>query len=299
MTRILLTGKNGQVGHALQRSLLPFGDVLAVGRNELDLADLQAVQRVLTDYAPHLIVNAAAYTAVDKAETERETAFRINAEAVAVLAGHAAKHGALLVHYSTDYVFDGCKEGAYLESDATAPQSVYGASKLAGEQAIQASGCNALIFRTSWVHSSHGGNFIKTMLRLAQERESLNVVADQTGAPTSAELIADVTALSILAHRLGRLPGGIYHLTADGATSWHGLAVHAVEYARAQGWPLRLDAGEIAPIPSEDYPVPARRPKNSRLDCSKLQRALGLEFPDWRIHVKRTIEQLVLQGMTR
>jgi dTDP-4-dehydrorhamnose reductase len=179
-----------------------------------------------------------------------------------------------------------------VEDDATAPQSAYGRSKRAGEEAILASGCKALVFRTSWVFSVHGGNFIKTMLRLAGERDTLNVVADQFGAPTSAELIADVTALAVAAYRRGAMADGIYHLTAAGATSWHGLASYAIERAKAGGAALKVDPAQIKPIPTEAYPVPAKRPKNSRLDTSKLSAALGLQLPDWKIHVDRLIEQL-------
>jgi len=290
--KILLIGKNGQVGQELQRTLLPLGDVAALGRESLELGDLAAVERVLAAQAPDVIVNASAYTAVDRAESDEALATAVNAGAVAAMAAYAREHGALLVHYSTDYVFDGTKEAPYREDDATAPQSAYGRSKRAGEEAILASGCQALVFRTSWVFSSHGGNFIKTMLRLAGERDSLSVVADQFGAPTSAELIADVTALAIAAHRRGALAGGIYHLTAAGATSWHGLASYAIERAIARGASLKVDPAQIKPIPTEAYPVPAKRPRNSRLDTSKLCGALGLQMPDWKVHVDRLIDQL-------
>lgn len=290
--KILLIGKNGQVGHELQRTLLPLGELVALGRDGLDLSDLAAVRQVLESQAADVIVNASAYTAVDRAEADEAGATAVNAAAVGVMAQYARAHGALLVHYSTDYVFDGAKDAPYTEDDATAPQSAYGRSKRAGEEAILASGCKALVFRTSWVFSAHGGNFIKTMLRLAGERDSLNVVADQFGAPTSAELIADVTALAVAASRRGALAGGIYHLTAAGATSWHGLASYAIERARARGAALKVDPAQIKPIPTEAYPVPAKRPKNSRLDTSKLSGALGLQLPDWKIHVDRLIEQL-------
>ena len=196
------------------------------------------------------------------------------------------------MHYSTDYVFDGLKSGAYLESDPTDPQSVYGRSKRAGEEAILGSGCQALIFRTSWVYSAHGHNFIKTMLRLAKDRETVNIVADQHGAPTSAELIADVSALAIAAYRQRRLGSGIYHLTAAGETSWHGLACHAVQRALANGIELKLNPAQIQAIPTEAYPLPAKRPTNSRLDTGAISRALGLQLPDWKIHVDRAVDQL-------
>ncbi|MGW8390340.1 dTDP-4-dehydrorhamnose reductase [Pseudoduganella sp. HUAS MS19] len=290
--KILLIGKNGQVGQELQRTLLPLGELVALGRDGLDLGDLDALQRVLAGQAPDLIVNASAYTAVDRAESDEAGAMAVNAAAVGALAAYAREHGALLVHYSTDYVFDGAQDAPYREDDATAPQSAYGRSKRAGEQAILASGCQALVFRTSWVFSCHGGNFIKTMLRLAGERDSLSVVADQFGAPTSAELIADVTALAIAAYRRGALAGGIYHLTASGATSWHGLASYAIERAIARGASLKVDPTQIKPIPTEAYPLPARRPRNSRLDTSKLCGALDLQMPDWKVHVDRLIDQL-------
>lgn len=290
--KILLIGKNGQVGQELQRTLLPLGDVAALGRESLELGDLAALKQVLAAQAPAVIVNASAYTAVDRAESDEALATAVNAGAVAAMAAYAREHGALLVHYSTDYVFDGTKEAPYREDDATAPQSAYGRSKRAGEEAILASGCQALVFRTSWVFSAHGGNFIKTMLRLAGERDSLSVVADQFGAPTSAELIADVTALAIAAYRRGALEGGIYHLTAAGATSWHGLASYAIERAIARGASLKVAPAQIKPIPTEAYPVPAKRPRNSRLDTSKLSGALGLHLPDWTVHVDRLIDQL-------
>jgi dTDP-4-dehydrorhamnose reductase len=290
--KILLIGKNGQVGHELQRTLLPLGEVVALGRDGLDLGDLAALKQVLAQQAADIIVNASAYTAVDRAEADEAGATAVNATAVGAMAEYAHARGALLVHYSTDYVFDGTKEAPYLEDDATAPQSAYGRSKRAGEEAILASGCKALVFRTSWVFSAHGGNFIKTMLRLAGERDSLNVVADQFGAPTSAELIADVTALAVAAHQRSALAGGIYHLTASGATSWHGLASYAIEGARARGAAIKVDPARIGPIPTEAYPLPAKRPKNSRLDTGKLSGALGLHLPDWKIHVDRLLDQL-------
>lgn len=289
---ILLLGKTGQVGHELQRTLLPLGEVTALGRNEADLQNLPALQDLLTARQPDIIVNAAAYTAVDKAETDIQAAYTVNGEAVGVLAEFASRSGALLVHYSTDYVFDGEKPTAYTESDITNPQNIYGQSKRDGETAILENRCNALILRTSWVFSAHGNNFIKTILRLAQDRDTLNIVADQYGAPTSAELIADVTAHAIVGYRCGRLNGGIYHLTAKGETTWHGLACHAIQQARLNGMNLKLKSENIHPIPTEAYPLPAKRPKNSRLDTSTLENALGLRFPDWRIHANRELEKL-------
>lgn len=294
--RILLLGKDGQLGRELQRTLLSFGEVVALGRIDADLSNPESLRTMLEQKAPDMIVNAAAYTAVDMAESDAAAAVRVNAEAVAVLADYAKRKDILLVHYSTDYVFDGSKLGAYVETDMPAPQSVYGRSKLAGEEAIRGSSCHALVFRTSWVHSSHGGNFIKTILRLAKERESLNVVDDQFGAPTSAELIADVTALAIMAYRLGKLPCGLYHLVSSGATTWHGLACRIVERAQGNGVAIKLQSNRIKPISSEEYPTPAKRPKNSRLDSNALASALKIDLPDWTIHVDRTIDQLTLKG---
>ena len=291
--KIVLLGKNGQVGHELQRILLPLGHVIALGREEADLSSRPQLQGVLARHTPDIIVNAAAYNAVDKAESDEATAFRINAEAVGLMAEHARQSGALLVHYSTDYVIDGEASAPYAETDATNPLSAYGRSKRAGEQAIEQSGCRALIFRTSWVFSAHGGNFIKTILRLAKEREHFNVVADQYGAPTSAELIADVTALAIAGYRSHALMSGIYHLTAAGETSWHGLACHVVNRALANGTTLKLNAEQIHAIPTEAYPLPAKRPKNSRMDTTALSNALGLYLPNWNIHVDRVVDQLV------
>ncbi|MEN4917360.1 dTDP-4-dehydrorhamnose reductase [Achromobacter spanius] len=290
--KILLLGKDGQVGHELQRTLLPLGDTRAFGRQGANLEDLEGLRQLLHSQAPEIIVNAAAYTAVDRAETNQDAAKLVNADAVAQLAAYAKKNNALLVHYSTDYVFDGRKDAPYDIDDSTNPQSVYGATKLAGETAIADSGCNALILRTSWVFSAHGGNFIKTILRLAKEREALNIVADQHGAPTSAELIADVTALALAGYRQGRLSTGVYHLTASGHTTWHGLATHVVARARQNGMALKAEEANIKPITTEQYPVPAARPKNSRLNTTALTAPLKLQLPDWTIHVDRTVDQL-------
>ncbi|WP_454696900.1 dTDP-4-dehydrorhamnose reductase [Achromobacter aegrifaciens] len=290
--KILLLGKNGQVGTELQRTLLPLGDLVALDRSGADLEKPKTLRAVLESHSPDLIVNAAAYTAVDKAETNQATAHAINAESVAVIADYAKVRDALLVHYSTDYVFDGSKASPYEPADATNPLSVYGASKRLGEEAIVASGCQFLVFRTSWVFSTHGTNFVKTVLRLAKERESLNMVGDQHGAPTSAELIADVTGLAIAGHRQGLCKNGIYHLTASGHTSWFGLACHVVARATANGAALKTAVERIRPIPTNAYPLPAARPQNSRLETSALSSTLQLQFPDWTIHVNRTVDQL-------
>jgi len=290
--KILLLGKDGQVGHELQRTLLPHGDLQAYGRQQANFEDLNGLGHLLTEQAPDIIVNAAAYTAVDKAETNEDLAQRINADAVKVIAQYAKEKNALFVHYSTDYVFDGKKDAPYEVDDQTNPQSIYGKTKLAGETAIIASGCNALILRTSWVFSTHGGNFIKTILRLAKERDALSIVADQQGAPTSAELIADVTSVAIAGFLQGLLTGGVYHLTAAGATTWHGLASHVVRRACQNGMKLKIDANSIKPIATEEYPVPATRPKNSKLNTSALTSALKLQLPHWTAHVNRTVDQL-------
>lgn len=293
--RILLLGADGQVGWELRRALLPLGTLLAYGRRQADLAQLDSLQGLLDDLQPAVIVNAAAYTAVDRAEAETELAHRINAEAPELCAHWAAQKGAWLVHYSTDYVFDGRREGAYDEASATCPLSNYGRSKLVGEQAIARSGCQHLILRTSWVYALRGNNFAHTMLRLGREREQLRVVADQVGAPTSAELIADVTALAL--HRMLQSPAfaeeaqGLYHLSASGSTSWHGYAQYLLEQAAALG--LEFRCKQVLPIGTADYPLPAPRPKNSRLDCSRLCRRFGITLPDWRVQVSRFVAEAV------
>lgn len=291
---ILLLGKDGQVGWELQRSLAPHGKLLAMNRAGCDLADLDGLRATLRQVKPAVIVNAAAYTAVDKAESDVQLAMRINAEAPGVLAEEARSLGALLVHYSTDYVFSGDKATPYVESDATAPQSVYGLSKLRGEEAIQAAGARALIFRTSWVFGAQGGNFVKTILRLAREREQLRVVDDQIGSPTPAALIATVTGLALAAFRRGEaLPDGtcrIYHLAAARPVSWHAFARTIVNLASSQaGADLCLKPAAIEAIPSSAYPTPAIRPRNSRLDCARLENDLHLQLPDWQPYLERML----------
>lgn len=294
LMKILLLGKQGQVGRELQRTLLPLGEVMALGRQDIDLENLEGLDKLLRARAPDIIVNAAAYTAVDQAETDSIIAHKINARAAEVMASYARQNMRLLVHYSTDYVFDGQKATAYVEIDATNPQSVYGHSKEAGEKAILQSGCQALIFRTSWVFSAKGHNFVKTILWLAKERDTINVVADQYGSPTSAELIADVTALAIAHYRHGKLPMGLYHLTSTGKTSWHDFACHIINRAQANGTKLKLSAEQITPISTEAYPLPAKRPNNSLMNTGLLSNSLGLTLPDWKIHANRTIDQLTL-----
>jgi dTDP-4-dehydrorhamnose reductase len=292
--KLLLLGKNGQLGFELQRALAPLGEVLAVGHAQCNVADPSALRSLVQSASPDVIVNATAYTAVDKAESDAQAAHAVNAIAPQVLA--EAADGALVVHYSTDYVFDGVKAGFYTENDQPNPQGVYGASKLAGEQALAASGIDHFVFRTSWVVGAHGGNFAKTMLRLAAERDALNVVADQHGAPTSAALLADCTAHAIQQSRgqgaSGR-PSGVYHLVAGGETTWHAYACYVIESARRAGLPIKVALDAIKPIPAASYPTPAKRPANSRLDTTKFRQTFGLHLPDWRGGVDHVLEQIL------
>ncbi len=301
--RILLLGKGGQLGWELQRALAPLGELVALDRAGADglvgdLTDLTGLVRTVRRLRPQLIVNAAAYTAVDRAESEPELAQRINAEAPGVLAQVAAELGAALVHYSTDYVFDGSGSAAWKESDAPAPLNAYGRSKLAGEQAIAASGCRHLILRTSWVYGRRGGNFAQTMLRLAREREELSVIDDQIGAPTGADLLADVTAHAIRhllppQRRNDLTPWGIYHVAAAGETSWCGYARYLLAQAQAAGVALKAGPQQVRPIPSSAYPTPARRPLNSQLDTSRLQNTFGLTLPPWQQGVARLLADIL------
>jgi len=277
----------------LQRTLLPLGALVALGRRQANLERPDTLEAILNQHRPDVIVNAAAYTSVDRAESEPQRAHTINAAAVAHMAAWARTHGALLVHYCTDYVFDGTGHTPWRETDAPNPVNVYGQSKLAGEQAIVDSGCRHLTLRTSWVFSPYGENFVTTILRLAYTRAQLSIVDDQIGAPTAAELIADVTALALAALRRDALSCGLYHLTAAGQTSWHGLACHIVAHPLLQGQRLRLAPAQIHAIATADSPQPARRPANSRLNTEKLSRALGLELPDWRLHADRCVEQWI------
>ncbi len=292
MKKLLLLGPDGQVGWELRRALAPLGVVVAATRGEgADLSRPETLTQLVDQVQPEVIVNAAAYTAVDKAESEPALAHAVNAEAPGVLARAAAARGAWLLHYSTDYVFDGSGDAPRDEHSATAPLNVYGHSKLAGEALIRASGCRHLILRTSWVYAARGGNFARTMLRLAAEREHLTVVDDQVGAPTGADLLADLAAHMLRAVFERPALGGTYHACATGETSWCGYARHAVEWARARGHALRVPPGGIEPIPSSAYPVPARRPLNSRLDTRKLREAFGLTLPDWRTGVERMLAE--------
>ncbi len=297
--KILLLGKNGQVGWELQRSLAPLGELIALDRHSSvhcgDLSHPEAMAQTVRDVRPDVVVNAAAHTAVDKAESEPELARTLNALAPAAMARAAADVGAWLVHYSTDYVFRGEGEQAWQEDDATGPLNVYGQTKLEGEQAIAASGCKHLIFRTSWVYAARGGNFARTMLRLAQERERLTVIDDQRGAPTGADLIADVSAHAIrqaLTTQEAYL-SGVYHLVASGQTSWHGYASHVIAQARQMrpDWPWQVN--EIAPVATSAFPSPARRPLNSCLNTQRLQTRFGLVLPDWRQGVDRLLAEVL------
>jgi len=281
---VLLIGQAGQVGHELARSLLPLGKLIGVDRRSLDVANLEALRSLIRAAHPDVIVNAAAYTAVDQAEREPDLADLINHQAPRAMAEEARAIGALLLHYSTDYVFDGARtDRAYVETDATAPLNVYGRSKLAGEEAILASGARHIIFRTSWVIGGHGGNFLKTMLRLMRERDTVSVVADQIGAPTSSRLIADVTALVL--HELLQQPeaarDGVYHLQSAGFTSWYGVAQALLGGLKQRAHP-GVACRQIIPLTSADYPTAAARPKNSRLDCAKLTDTFGIQLPPWQ-----------------
>lgn len=297
--KILLLGKNGQVGWELQRSLAPLGEVLALDQHSTDhCGDLSQPERLadtVRAYQPNFIVNAAAHTAVDRAESEPDLARCLNASAPAALAKAAAEVGAWLVHYSTDYVFDGSGDHARQEGEGVGPLSVYGQTKLEGEQAIVASGCKYLIFRTSWVYAARGGNFAKTMLRLAQEREKLTVIDDQHGAPTGADLIADVTA-----HAMRRVLstqnislGGVYHLVASGETTWHGYANHVIAQAKAIKPDAPWRTNQIEPVPTRAFPTPATRPLNSRLCTQKLQQTFGLVLPPWQQGVNRMLAEIL------
>ncbi len=283
-SKILLTGANGQVGWELQRTLSSLGEVVALGSQAVDLTDADALRNKVRELAPQLIVNAAAYTAVDKAETDVEKARAVNATAPGILADEAAQSGALLVHYSTDYVFDGSGTAPWREDDACGPLNVYGTTKLAGEQVIQASGCRHLIFRTSWVYGARGSNFLLTMRRLMRECPELKIVADQIGAPTWCRDLAEATAqiISQLARSCGKqetAPWGIYHMSNTGETSWHGFAqaIQLLDTTEGARTPARLVA-----IPGSAYPTPAQRPLNSRLNHDKLERVFGLRLQHWQ-----------------
>ena len=294
---ILLLGKGGQVGWELQRSLAVLGDVTALDFDSQehcgDFSNPAGVADTVRDLRPDIIVNAAAHTAVDKAESEPDLARLLNATTPGVLAAEAARLGAWLVHYSTDYVFDGSGTRPWLETDTPAPLSCYGRTKLEGEQLIQQSGARHLILRTSWVYAARGGNFAKTMLRLAQERERLTVIDDQWGAPTGADLLADVTAHAIRHLQQRPEDGGLYHCVAAGETNWHSYAKEVLALA-AQAQPaIKIKATEVAPVPTSAFPTPARRPHNSRLNTAKLQSTFGLQLPHWQTGVARMLNEIL------
>jgi dTDP-4-dehydrorhamnose reductase len=285
--RILLLGKDGQLGRELQRSLAPLGDITAWGRNECDLSQTATLYAKVIAAKPDVIVNAAAYTAVDKAESEPLLAHAINAAAPAILAQATLDMACKLIHYSTDYVFNGSGSTPWTEDAPTAPLNVYGKSKLEGEQAITASGCKHLIFRTSWVYAKEGGNFAKTMLRLASERDALSVIDDQIGAPTDAAWLADMTAQVI-----GNSVSGIFHAASAGEVSWHGYASYLIARARQMGFPIKVSLEAIRTVASEAFPTPAQRPRNSRLDCSKLTRTFGIAPPPWQQGIDQLLNHL-------
>ncbi len=298
--KILLFGKQGQLGWELQRSLAPLGSVIALDRRSADLcgdlSDTAGIEKTIQTVCPQVIVNAAAYTAVDKAQTDMDLARQINATAVSAMARQAQAIGAWLVHYSTDYVFDGSGEQPWQEDDATAALNVYGQTKLEGEQFIDALCRQHFIFRTSWVYGSRGGNFAKTMLRLAQERPRLTVVADQFGAPTGADLLADVTAHALRQCFAAADPlayAGLYHLAAAGTTNWHLYAKYVLAQAVIAQPAIKLVATEVVPVATSDFPTAAARPHNSRLDTSKLRNTFGLTLPSWQQGVNRLVQQLV------
>jgi dTDP-4-dehydrorhamnose reductase len=290
--KILLTGINGQVGHALLPLLSDY-DVVGLDRHALDLSDIDAIRQVIRDIKPDLIINPAAYTAVDKAESEADLAYAINATAPQVIAEEASALGCAVIHFSTDYVYDGCKQAPYVEADDVNPQSVYGKSKLAGEKAIQAVGVPHLILRTSWVYGDYGKNFLNTILRLASEREQLSIVVDQNGAPTSSMNIASAIVQLLTCWDCNQ--SGVYHLTNSGNTSWHGFASEIVrQYAEMHQRPI-LKVREIKPITTAEYPTPASRPANSCLDNTQLQQHFGITLPPWEVGLQQVMERLLLK----
>lgn len=293
---ILLTGKNGQLGFELQRALAPLGRIVAVDREECDLAESEAIRSLVRSVRPDLIINPAAYTAVDRAESEPELAAALNATAPAVLGEEARRIGAWIIHYSTDYVFDGTSSRPYRETDVPNPLNVYGRTKRDGDLALRQCCPHHLIFRTSWVVGAHGNNFAKTMLRLAAERDSLSIVADQFGAPTSAALLADVTAQivgRVLRAGLSGFPFGLYNLSAGGVTTWHAYARFVVEQALEAGTPLTIQPSRIRAITTAEYPLPARRPANSQLDTTLFRSTFGLTLPDWQQGLHHILQQIL------
>ncbi|MBL8497685.1 dTDP-4-dehydrorhamnose reductase [Nitrosomonas sp. JL21] len=294
--KIVLFGKNGQVGWELQRSLAPLGELIAISASDQafcgDLTNLAGIAQTIRQISPNIIVNAAAYTAVDKAEQEYELAQIVNSEAPGVLAEEARRSNATLVHYSTDYVFSGDGSEPYREIDAAQPLNVYGKTKLQGEKNIIASGCSYFIFRTSWVYSIYGNNFIKTILRLAQQRDRLTIVDDQIGSPTGSELIADITAQALHSLRYQPEASGLFHLVAQGYTSWFEYAQFILAHARSVNFPLTVQSEAVLPIPSTQFPLPAMRPLNSRLATHKLEDQFQLKLPAWQAGVTRALTEL-------
>ena len=294
--KVLLTGCHGQLGFELQRSLAPVAEVIAIGREECDLSDASALRELIQAIRPDGIINPAAYTAVDKAESEIDLARKINTDAPRVIGEEAARCGAFVIHYSTDYVFEGTGIGFYKETDTPHPQNIYGQTKYDGEQALRDACPRSLVMRTSWVVGAHGGNFAKTMLRLASERESLSVVADQYGAPTSAALLADITAQLV-----GRIreqgeqafPYGVYHVAASGVTNWHAYAQFVIAEAIRAGKTMKVLPENIQPISTAEYPVPAKRPANSRLDTTLFRNTFNLRLPDWQQGVAHVLQQIL------
>ncbi|MCP9759195.1 dTDP-4-dehydrorhamnose reductase [Aquitalea sp. S1-19] len=298
---ILVTGSSGQLGFELLRALAPLGKVHAPVRAEFDLARPERMQAWLDRVRPDIIVNAAAYTAVDLAESKQALAFALNAAAPELMARWAGAHGALMVQYSTDYVFDGSKSGRYVETDVPGTRMIYGACKLAGEQAVLAHAPRSLVLRVGWLFSAFGNNFLHTILRLALERTSLSIVADQIGTPTSTQLVADVTAHMLSACLSGKLsePWGIYHVSASGEASWHEYARHIVHELTLDGVKLACAEADVRAIGSSEWPTPATRPANSRLDCSKLVQNFGLNLPHWHEGVSYALAQLLRSGALR
>jgi|SaaInlStandDraft_3_1057020.scaffolds.fasta_scaffold37055_2 dTDP-4-dehydrorhamnose reductase len=294
--RILLLGANGQVGWELQRSLMPLGQLKSCDRYTANLEDLAGLQKIIREYEPNIIVNAAAYTSVDKAESEKKKAYCINYEAVAFLAEESKNINAWLIHYSSDYIFDGKKIGAYTEFDEPNPLSVYGMSKLKGEKSIIKSGCKYMIFRTSWVYSTRGNNFVKTMIRLGKEQSNMRIVSDQIGAPTSAELIADISAICLRNALYDKCSkknkSGIYHLSPKGKTSWYCLAKHIIEELTKVGDTFCVNLEDIYPINTAEYPVLAKRPHNSLLETQKIQSMFNVYLPHWKIVLSKTLQDI-------
>ena len=295
MKKILVTGMKGQVGFELMKTLAPLGKVIGVDVNECDLAQSAMIDALLDRVKPDIIINPAAYTAVDKAESEPTVAHAVNAQAPKTLARQASRRNIPIIHFSTDYIFDGEKDGPYLEDDPANPKSVYGKTKWLGEEAVRSNAAKHVILRTSWVFGAHGVNFLKTMLKLSKERDKMSVVSDQVGAPTSARLLAEVTAEIVkqLLQEFSYRKYGTYHLVAEGETSWHGYAKYVVERANAMGLETKLDPKSIKPIKTKDVPLPAPRPANSRLDTTKVRETFGITLPAWQSEVDHVLAELI------